>query len=246
MSACIKFIKNQHNIESVTTPRKELETEFVADFIPNNLKFERKIILVIGAPGSGKSTYIKKQYKNGYAVFDSDQVIFKHPLWKKYGKETSNSNSNQLNLINCISNRISNIEAKHQIDLLQQGANIIKQLNNPKTALSYSEYIRKFEPDYEIAFVWVHVPLKIAIERANKRKNEVGFLLTSDFIKTRYVTQLHEFTHLSVIPGLNIRVYDGVKQNYIKNWKIVSTRNGMYLSKNKSTLKKHIKYKYNI
>jgi adenylate kinase family enzyme len=193
---------------------------------------------VTGAPGSGKSTFMKKKMMEGYALLDYDQIMFSHPDWAKYSKSFRKYN-NFLQFSDCISNKTSASYSLIHQALVQKGANLIIQVNLPNDTLHNNKIDRKYffygKTGYRSKLIWVHTPLKLAISRKISRNKEIGFPIPNKHVKYNYykiLSQIGFFIQKKTVP---VEVIDGRTSSKTNNWKVVSNSNGIrftQLSKN--------------
>ena len=131
-----------------------------------NIKAERKLIIIDGLPGAGKSTIINsilKEDKNSFYTPDSDDI-------KAMFKEAYN-NGEGANLVHNASGKILKNEIIPRV--LEQGKNFIYQTTG--NYVSINKIINQAaEKGYKIDFIHIPTRKNISLERTINRFNQSG------------------------------------------------------------------------
>lgn len=150
----------------------------IGDYLKENLSKQKEIVFLVGLPGSGKSTYIDKNYRD-YVVVSTDNII------EKYAKKWNvDYNTAMKKLDFKIAERESRME-------YEKAVNARKNIVIDKTNLTVKSRRRFDTPrGYKKIAVVFDVSESELKNRLEKRKNETGKIIpqsTFDQMKGFYV-----------------------------------------------------------
>lgn len=216
---CINEIKNQIFIKCSTKK-----------------KMEKKLILLFGQPGCGKSTYMNKNVINEYVILDIDIYREFHP----YKKEIINliNKNHQQNVLpeqNSPGRDFTNFTRRFigilfdEIfeECIKQGYNIALQ----KHASNYKDLenlLKKlYNNDYETNFILPLISSKISWERCKKRN------IINDMLLNTVPKEFHD-GYVSKIPQTVIDIIENyiLKEGYISEMEIINNKKKIIISKN--------------
>ena len=186
---------------------------------------EKKLILLFGQPGCGKSTYMNKNVINDYVILDIDTYREFHP-YKKEIINLINKNHQQNTLLeqNSPGRDFSNFTRKFigilfdEIfeECIKQGYNIALQ----KHASNYKDlenFLKKlYNNDYGTNFILPLISSKISWERCKKRN------IINDMVLNTVPKEFHD-GYVSKIPQTVIDIIENyiLKEGYISKMEII-------------------------
>ena len=129
-----------------------------------------KLYLLMGAPGSGKSTYLKNRFSQlPTAVISRDAIRFS--LVKEDEEYFSKEKEVYTEFINQIKEAL-NFNSEVFAD-----ATHLNEISRAKTLRSLGESLK----DVEVNVIWVRVPVQVAIKRNENRIGTRAYVPQSDF-----------------------------------------------------------------
>lgn len=143
-----------------------------------------KLVLMVGVPGSGKSTYARKYYK-GYQLLSSDEIR----------KELFNDENCQSNNAYVFSTLYKRARA-----FLLQGLNVVIDATNV-TIRDRKKALNQFE-DLEIKRIccYIKTPIEICYKQDLKRERNVGKeIINSFFLKLEEPTKEEGFDQIKIV-----------------------------------------------
>lgn len=201
-----------------------------------NKKREKKLILLFGQPGCGKSTYMNKNAIDDYVILDIDTYREFHP----YKNEiiniiNKNHEENKLPEKNSPGRDFTNFTRRFigilfdEIfeECIKQGYNIALQ----KHASNYKDLeklLKKLQNnDYETSFILPLISSKISWERCKKRN------IINDMVLNTVPKEFHD-NYVSKIPQTVIDIIENyiLKEGYISKIEIINNKQIIIINKN--------------
>ena len=188
-----------------------------------NIKAEKKMIIIDGLPGAGKSTIIHRLLKkdnNAFYTPDSDEI---KAMFKEVYK-----NGEYSNLVHKAAGNILKNEIIPQV--LSQGKNLIYQTTGD--FISINKIITQAaEHGYKIDFIQIPTPKNLSLERSIKRFNSNGRFMDP-------ITTMSIFNHNNKEKLYSAKIFSynpNISDTYIfehDNLKLI--KNGLYTGEGKN------------
>ena len=154
-------------------------TDIATEYAKGNLKYDKKAIIIIGPPATGKSTFAENiAARKGYAIVDADDAKKQMPEYKNgIGANATHKFSKY-------------IAAEIQKQFIEEGANIIipkvagKTNNRRQPDISKIKYIMQDlqSRGYKVDIVYPDANINQAIVRAITRFGETGRFVSVDYL----------------------------------------------------------------
>ncbi len=190
-----------------------------------NIKAERKLIIIDGLPGAGKSTIINsilKEDKDSFYTPDSDDI---KAMFKEAYK-----NGEGANLVHNASGKILKNEIIPRV--LEQGKNFIYQTTG--NYVSINKIINQAaEKGYKIDFIQIPTSKNVSLERSVKRFNENGRFMDPIVTMSIFNTNNREKTYAAKIFSHNKNI---VNSYIFENGKYQPIKEGTYLGEPKDSI----------
>lgn len=125
----------------------------------------KELFLMMGAPGSGKSTWINRQLKEGDLYISRDQIRFNllEPGEEYFAKEGHVFDAFVLSIVSGLKGNFNRVfaDASH--------------LNPPSRAKLLNRIKKEYDlKDTMVSVIWMKTPLKTCIERNNLREGRAN------------------------------------------------------------------------
>jgi len=154
-------------------------TDIATEYAKGNLKYDKKAVIIIGPPATGKSTFAENiAARKGYAIVDADDAKKQMPEYKNgIGANATHKFSKY-------------IAAEIQKQFIEEGANIIipkvagKTNNRRQPDISKIKYIMQDlqSRGYKVDIVYPDANINQAIVRAITRFGETGRFVSVDYL----------------------------------------------------------------
>jgi len=142
--------------------------------------------ILVGLPGSGKSTWIKNNVDSSFSIISTDNIIEK--IAKQQNKTYSEVFNDNI--------KYATQQMNHDLDLaIKQGKNIVWDQTN-LSAKKRASILNRIPKNYKKICVLFDVPLPVLYDRLYKRGNETGKYIPNkvigDMLKTYQEPDLSE------------------------------------------------------